>query len=106
MKKERDDAFWREIIYKNGKLDEEAILNELADFSFLIESISHVYYEITGGMVSKPLTLPKEVLSIFHELHLDLGITQSDVQDMIAENPTREDLVEALEDYFQLDHPE
>ena len=47
------DEFWRPLVYKDGKLDEEAVLNELADYRFLMQQASRVYCEVTGGVLSK-----------------------------------------------------
>jgi uncharacterized protein (DUF433 family) len=49
---ERDDDFWRDIIYKDGKLDEQAVLNELADYRFLLREVPIVYEHVTGGRMS------------------------------------------------------
>lgn len=51
--REESDKFWNDIIYKNNKLDKEAILNELSDYYFLIKELPKLYCHITGGKLSK-----------------------------------------------------
>lgn len=60
---ERDDEFWKEIIYKDGKIDEEQVLKELADFGFVMTELSKVYCHITGGLLSKPMYYAEGVIS-------------------------------------------
>ena len=43
------------------------IQRELADAHTAFRSLSLVYCEITGGMISKPMTLPTEVLGVWNE---------------------------------------
>ena len=40
--------FWKDIIYKDGKIDEEQVMKELHDYSFLMEQASLVYEQISG----------------------------------------------------------
>ena len=68
IRPERDDDFWREIVYKDGKLDEEAVLNELADYRFLMAQVSDVYCHITGGRMSKPMHYAKDVIAQHDEI--------------------------------------
>ena len=36
-------------LYKNGKLNEEAVLKEIFDYDCILEEVPKVYCEITGG---------------------------------------------------------
>jgi hypothetical protein len=45
--------FWQDIIYKDGKLDEEAVLKELYDYMIALQEVPKVYCAITGGKLSK-----------------------------------------------------
>ena len=61
--KKESDEFWKEIIYKDGKIDEEQVLKELADHYFMLEEIPKVYCHATGGLLSskcimRPLSTP------------------------------------------------
>lgn len=53
--KKESDAFWKDIIYKDGKLDEKQVLLELADHYFLIHEIPMIYCHATGGLLSKQM---------------------------------------------------
>lgn len=60
MEKENDveekwNSFWKEIILnEDGTVNLEQVKKELFDFSFMLEQVPKVYYEITGGFLSKP----------------------------------------------------
>lgn len=45
--------------------------NELADFAMVIRHCSTVYSEVTGGRISKPTTLPEEVLAVANDLETE-----------------------------------
>jgi len=42
--------------------------NELADFKMVMDHCSKIYMHFSGGRISKPNTLPEEVISIAEEL--------------------------------------
>ena len=44
---------WKDIIYKDGKIDEEQVFKELKDYAFLMEQASKVYSYVTGGKLRK-----------------------------------------------------
>ena len=93
--------FWKPLIYTNGKIDEKKVMNELADFYFIMKEVPKVYLEITGGLLSK-LKYPAEtVLSEFHEKFLDKEITKDDVEMMVEESKTLDELKDILEEYFE-----
>lgn len=48
------DDFWRPLIHTDGALDETKILNELADYKFLLDNVPQVYMAISNGKLSKP----------------------------------------------------
>ena len=53
--KNKSDEFWKDIIYKDGKIDEKQILLELADHYFMLHEIPIVYEHATGGLLSKQM---------------------------------------------------
>ena len=69
---ENYQEFWKEIIEKDGIIDIEQIKKELYDFSTIIRNISIVYDHVTGGAISKPLTLPEIVIAIADEHYQEL----------------------------------
>lgn len=64
--------FWKGIVEKNGQVNMDQVKKELFDFYFLIDAIPKVYDAVTGGMISKPLTSPEMVISIFNDYVQDL----------------------------------
>jgi len=102
MKKEQTNKeFWKDIIYKNGKLDEKQVMKELADFYFLIKEVPKVYCEITGGLLSK-LNYPASVILVeFNERFWDKEIIIEDIEKMMKSAKTLEELKEELEDYLK-----
>ena len=55
--------FWSDIIYKDGKIDEEQVMKELADFSYILDQLPKVYVHITGGLLSKAMYKAEDVIS-------------------------------------------
>jgi hypothetical protein len=66
---ERDfEEFWRDIVTTgDGALDVDQVKRELYDYHRLMRDASRVYYEATGGQVSKPNTRPDAVIAIVAE---------------------------------------
>ncbi len=94
------EEFWKDIVYKNGKLNEKQVMKELADFYFLIKEVPKIYCEITGGLLSK-LNYPAEViLAEFNERFWDKEIIIDDIKKMMKSAKTLKELKEELEDYL------
>jgi hypothetical protein len=53
--KVKSDEFWKDIIYKDRKIDEKQVLLELADHYFLLHEIPMIYEHATGGLLSKQM---------------------------------------------------
>lgn len=71
MKKyeEEYEEFWKPIIeYPDGSINKTQLMRELSDYSKVIEYCSKVYWELTGGTISKPLTYPEVVISKVQEI--------------------------------------
>lgn len=65
---ERWDNFWKDILeLPDGSIDVEQLKKELSDFSQLMYSVSIIMDEVTGGMVSNPLTDPDVVISLHND---------------------------------------
>lgn len=62
------DTFWAPIVAPNGRLDRHKVALELADYSMVMAGAAKVYYEITGGRISKPNTEPSAVLSVANDV--------------------------------------
>lgn len=61
------NEFWKDIIYKDGKLDEEQVLKELSDYYFVLQEVPKVYCEITNGRLSKPHYHAAAVIAEFND---------------------------------------
>jgi len=81
---DKDDEnykFWKEIIYKNGELDEEQVMKELDDYKMLLESVSIVYQEVTGGKVSKANTCASDVISVYND-HVEELVREGVIEEL------------------------
>lgn len=101
-KKIQSKEFWKDIVYKNGKLDEKQVLKELEDFYFIMQEVPQIYSVITGGLLSKLMYKADTILGFLEDDWYEKTITQDDLLDMVSDNKTLEDLTEALEQYFHL----
>jgi hypothetical protein len=101
------DEFWKDIIEKKGKMDQDAVKRELSDYSKVIDNCSCIYGSVTDGRISKPLTDWKIVESTYEDLlsdnYYDKWGTDRNVKDMIKECKSLEDLKKELIDYFDID---
>ena len=91
---------WEEIIYKDGKINEEQVFKELNDYAFLMEQASQVYEHVAG--LSKVNTKADEIISEYEERIFNKEITKDDVEDIINDNKSVEDLIEAITGYFEI----
>jgi hypothetical protein len=91
--KKESDEFWKEIIYKDGKIDEEQVLKELADHYFMLEQIPIVYCHATGGLLSKQMYYASAVNGVITD-YINRSI-EEEIQSNIDEGlliPTEEGL--------------
>lgn len=56
--------FWADIVAPHGVIDISKVKLELSDFHGLLEEVPKVYMHVTGGRISKPHTLAREVISV------------------------------------------
>lgn len=62
------DEFWAELVTdENGNLVFDAVARELHDYRTLIRNVPQVYDHVTGGKVSKPMTDPEVVKSLYDD---------------------------------------
>ena len=94
--------FWKDIIYKDGKLDEEQVMKELADFYFIMQEVPKVYCEITGGLLSE-LKYPAEVvIREFNERFWDKEITKDDVVEILKSKQADKDKLQEIKEYLEI----
>ena len=98
---EFDEAWWRDIIYKDDgtTIDEEQVMRELHDYSFLMEQAGIVYCDITDGLLSKTTYYARDVLQTHEQVVAKLIHTC--VQAALDRVEAGEDI-----DYVRLDYPE
>jgi len=97
LQKIKDEWDW---IYKNGKLDEEAVLKELLDYNFVLEQVPIVYEEITGGLLSKPNYKAGSVLAEFESRFWDKEMIIDDIKGIMKSATSLEELKEELKEYL------
>lgn len=65
-------AFWKDIIYKDGKLDEEQVMKELEDFYFVMHEYPKVVDHITGGKMSKCMYYADDIIALADEHYQEM----------------------------------
>lgn len=102
-----DYEYWAKCVYPEG-MTAEQVQNELADFRFMMQQVPKVYYEVTGGKLTKPMYYADTVIGEFHR-HLEDLIEEAikeDREERLSQPPPN-DLCErvgrALIDGFYLD---
>ena len=66
------DNDWKDIVEdKSGELNKDQVMRELSDYGILISSMSIILDHVTGGRISKPLTLPEIVCQVADENYND-----------------------------------
>ena len=81
---------WRPILEKDGKLDMDQLKKELSDFLMVMEMVSKVYDEVTGGRVSNPLVIPQQVITAYEE----------HIEETVEEGVLERRMDKALKRYF------
>ena len=99
-KKEEIKEYWKDIIYKKGKLDEKSILRELEDYCYLLEEVSKVYREITNGLLSKPNYSAYTVIKEFEDRYWDKGYVIKEITEIAREAKTLKELKENLQEFL------
>lgn len=92
---------WKDIIYKDGKIDEEQVMKELEDYGFILEEVPKVYCEITGGLLSKPNYKAEVVLAEFNERFWDKEIIKDDIADILEDKLSDEEKLVEIKEYFR-----
>lgn len=96
--------FWKDIVEnEDGTLNVEQVKKELADFSMVMDNCSSAYEEMSGSLITKPNTYFSEVLKIFQKKFWNVDYVRDDVKDMIKNTNDREELIDELIEYFELE---
>lgn len=96
----------KELVYTDGKLDEEKVFKEMHDFLFMIEEVPKVYNAVTWGKLSKPNYYASVVIGEFEQHlmdnYLDKEILQSDIRDILKEKMPDSDKLDEIKKYLDL----
>lgn len=76
--------FWQGV-YPDG-WTKERVEAEMSDFRFMMDSVPQVYMAVTGGLISKPNTMPDAVIGVY-EQHITERIEQEtkEIRDKVKE---------------------
>jgi hypothetical protein len=91
---------WKEIIYKNGKINATQVFKELSDYSFLMEQASTVYCHFTN--LSKTNYYAHTIIGLIEDSTYPKDAVQDDIRDILKNCPTKKELIEELKTYFDL----
>lgn len=61
------NTFWKDLIAPNGVIDAQAVKNELRDYYVFLDEAAKVYFEVTGGRISKQNTTADAVIGQYQE---------------------------------------
>lgn len=65
--------FWAaDLLLPDGTLDKDKVMRELHDYRMVLDEVSKVYDNITGGRFSKPLTEAVHVIAAADEYYESL----------------------------------
>lgn len=97
--------FWKNIIYKDGKIDEEQVFRELEDYSFLMKQASLVYEEISG--LGKTNYDADVIIGEMESRYWEKSIIQDDISTFLKDySGSLQELQKTLINYFEIDDPE
>jgi len=91
---------WKDIIYRNGKINLTQVFKELADYAFLMEQASKVYCHFVN--LSKTSYYANTIISLIEEKTYDKEITKEDVFDILKSCGTKEEIIKEIKNYFEL----
>jgi len=92
---------WKEIIYKNGKIDTTQVFKELDDYAFLMEQASKVYNHFT--QLSKTNYFAETIINLIEDSTYPKDVVQDDIRDILESDMDKEELINELQKYFELE---
>jgi hypothetical protein len=95
--------FWKNIIYTNGKIDEEKAMKELSDYYFMLDQVPKVYMAVSGGELSKPNYYADTIIDFLEDRYFDKEITQDDISSILDEEETTSDeKLKEIKEYLEI----
>jgi len=92
---------WKEIIYKNGKIDTTQVFKELDDYAFLMEQASKVYNHFT--QLSKTNYFAETIINLIEDSTYPKDVVQDDIGNILESTTDIQELIEELKNYFELE---
>jgi len=103
------ERVWKGLVTTKGRLDKAKVMQELADFSILMEEAGKVYYHVSGGQISTVRVMAETVINAATEADNDAlkEILVDEKAKWESERGARDPVVERLEDvcYVRLGNP-
>lgn len=102
---------WKTIIEnEDGTLNKDQVMRELSDYAFLLDQVSKVYSEVTGGTLSKTSYKAETVINLFYEKYANKAQTLdllADDWDIVTHGcETNEDYKRAVFSYLEIEESE
>lgn len=107
--KENYEEFWKGIVEtKDGTLNKDQVMRELADYSMVMHNCAMAYSTMTNQRISKQNTLFSQVESIFSELYFsiddyDVYGCSEDLIDILNDCDNVDELKEEIIRYFEIE---
>jgi hypothetical protein len=92
---------WWKPLLKATEDPSEDVMKELADYAFILDQVSTVYCEITGGKLSKPNYPARVVLTEYEQDISDNYLCREDIESIVNDdNLTAEQKVQEIIKYL------
>lgn len=85
---------WRELLQTDGVWDEDKIMREITDLSFVLEQVGEVYCYITGNKLSKPMYYAKEITTAFDDE------VENQVQERLKDEKDSNEAIEKIDNFI------
>jgi len=98
------EDFWKHLVEYDGVLNKDSVMNELADYHYLLDQIPNVYEHVTGGELSKVM-YPSDTVIRLADDHLNATVedfVEDAIKCQLDQDLTLEDVLDELEDWRSL----
>ena len=96
------EKFWKKIVEnKDGSINKDQLMRELADYSNVMDNCTKVYDMVTANTISRPYADFETVYHYFTEYYIHKEMAKEDlIENVLCEEMTFQEIVEAIENYF------
>lgn len=97
---EQYESFWKSLVEnEDGTLNKDAVMRELSDYYVVMQHCGTIYCHFSGGMVSKPMTLPSIVIELANEREAErYADVLAFLEDVADTNPRAAELLDNFYD--------